>query len=69
MIDPHEQPEQPEIFIEEDHPPFWTPWRIVYAIIAIIIIIAFLTMVLWPAILAFGEPPPPPPPTEPLPRV
>jgi hypothetical protein len=55
---------------EELPEPFWTPWRILYAIVAILVIIAFLTMVLWPLLhLLTTPPPPPPPPAQPLPRV
>ena len=50
--------------------PFWTRSRIVYAVIAIIVIIAFLTLVMWPTIIAITQPQQPTPvPTTPLPRV
>jgi hypothetical protein len=64
MIEP---PELPELAPLEE--PFWKPWRIAYAIIAIVIILALLAGVLWPLILTLTEPPPPPPPTQTLPRV
>ena len=48
---------------------FWTRQRILYAVIAIFLIIAFLTMILWPALLFWLQPPPPPSPTPVLPRV
>lgn len=60
-------PEYPEALLPEPTQPFWTPWRIIYAIIAIIVIIAFLATVLWPLLTFLAQPPPPP--TESLPRV
>ncbi|MBZ0303738.1 MAG: hypothetical protein K8J31_28620 [Anaerolineae bacterium] len=68
MID-FESPEHPDYAFHEEPQPFWTPWRILYAIITIAVIIAFLTMVLWPLLWAVSQPPPPPPPTPILPRV
>lgn len=60
-----------EIVIPDAEPvPFWTTRRIIYAIIAIIIIIAFLTLTLWPTLLAITQPQTPTPlPSTPLPRV
>lgn len=49
---------------------FWTRGRIIYAIIALLIIIAFLTYILWPTIIAITQSQQPTPvPTTPLPRV
>ena len=57
-------------YLDEAPEPFWTTRRIVYAIIAIIIIVTFLLMTLYPAIIAFVQQRPPiPTPFTPLPRV
>lgn len=53
----------------EDEAIFWTRTRIIYAIVAIVLIITLLALILWPAVSLWLNPPPPPPPTEALPRV
>ena len=69
MID-HEPPAQPDLLLPDEQPePVWTRWRILYTVIAILIIITFLAMILWPWIISVTQPLPPPPPTRPLPRV
>ncbi len=55
-------------YLEPVEPPFWTRWRIVYAVIAIIVIITLLAMLLGPTLIAITQPPPVVP-TTPLPRV
>jgi hypothetical protein len=58
-------------YFDEIPEPFWTARRILYAIIAIIVIIAFLMMTLYPLIMSITQPRPviPTPTTPPLPRV
>ncbi len=63
-------PERPDVLLVETEQPFWTPWRIVYAIIAIIVILAVLATLLWPLLAYLSQPSlPTPVPAEPLPRV
>jgi hypothetical protein len=59
----------PPIEIFEDEAVFWTRPRIIYAVIAILIIVTLMALILWPALSLWLNPPPPPPPTEALPRV
>jgi hypothetical protein len=66
MIEP---PENPDLAPVEAAEPFWKPWRIVYAIIAIVVILALLATILWPLIITLTEPTPTPTPTQALPRV
>jgi len=48
--------------------PFWTIWRIIYAIVALLVIVALLAAMLWPLLLQlaqqFNPPPLPPRPRE-----
>jgi hypothetical protein len=66
-------PQLPDnLYVEEapEEARFWTARRIVYAVIAIILIIALLATLVWPLLYDLFQPPPPmPTPRTPLPRV
>lgn len=57
-------------YLLDEPEPFWTSRRIIYAIITIIVIIAFLMTIMYPFIFTIIHPrPPTPAPTTPMPRV
>ena len=57
-------------YLDDKPEHFWTAGRIVYAIIAIIVIIAFLLLTIYPLILSITQPHPViPTPSTPLPLV
>ncbi len=49
----------------EDETPYWTLRRVIYMIVAIILIIALLATLVYPLLWQIANPPPPPP-TPPL---
>lgn len=58
-------------FIDPDEAdiPFWTPPRVVYLIVIMVTLLAFLLYTIAPTIRAATNPPPPPPITAPTDRV
>jgi hypothetical protein len=52
----------PDIPAEDE--PYWTTWRIIYLVVALLVITALLAAMLWPLLLQLAEylnPPPLPP--------
>lgn len=68
MIDDSER-EDDLLDDEQLDTPYWTPQRIVYTLVILITLIAFLIYVFSPLLTVIFNPPPPPPITVPSDRV
>jgi hypothetical protein len=68
MDEQHTPPLTTQNAAQESGEPYWTPGRILYTLIILITLIAFLVYVLSPTITAMINPPPPPTIDAPLQR-
>lgn len=59
-----------DLYLDEDEPQerYWTPWRVAWLIIALLVIAAMIAYLLWPFLYQIANPLPPPP-TPPLGRI
>jgi hypothetical protein len=69
MNDNFEPVEIPPFEDEAEETPYWTAWRVIYLVVALIVIVALLAAMLWPLLVQITQPTYyPPTPTFPVQR-